>query len=139
MKAKREEKLQLIVHVAPEESILKSDFAIDKRLNELFTDNRDEIAERINEVIEFLKTEGVELKYKELAHAFKNAFYTSILVKSIKTSITTTSSGVSNNLIKLISDENCIADALYGKPLLNSIKQLVNNSEVLDLVQESLF
>ena len=138
MKTREEEKLRLIVHVTPEDSILKTDFSINKRLNELFTDNRDEIAERLNEVIAFLKSEGVDLKYKDLAHAFKNQFYTSILVKSIKTSITTASTGVSINLLKLISDESCIADALYGKPLLNAIKQMVN-PEIAALVEEQLF
>lgn len=138
MKTTTREELRLVIHVTPEESIIKSDFAIDKRLNELFNDNRDEIAERLNEVIGFLKSEGVELKYKELAHAFKNSFYTSILVRSIKTSVTTASTGVSTNLIKLISQESCIADALYGKPLLNAIRQLVD-SDIAELVQTQLF
>ena len=136
---KNDEKIRLVIHVSPNETILKKDFAISKRLDELFADNRDEIKERIDEVISFIKNEGINLDYKKVAHSFKNSFYSFILVNSVKSALTTDASGIGTHLQKILANENCIADALYGKPLLMVVKQYVNNPDIVSAVEEELF
>lgn len=101
---------------------------LQKKVNHLFNDSEEKLKSRINEIIEFLKSDSIEqFSYDNITFLFKGYFYKMILNESIETTFSQQGNyDVLSNILSLLSEEKLEA-AIMGKPMIDAFSKAIRS------------